>query len=248
MSRSEDSIALDERGAAARAKPAKTPHVRSELRGKSQEAPVAPRDARQDQPEPPTKPEPQSWIARYRRPMLIGGPAAVALIALFFYLTGGRFVSTDDAYVQAARVEISTNISARVSEIDVHDNQVVRAGQILFELDPRSYQIAVQDAEAQLASARLKIPDLQAVYRQRVADQKAAQETLAYQQREYARQSKLAAAGISSRAQLDQAAHTLEASLQQLAAVTQQGASARAELGGDPDAPVDSQPGVREAQ
>jgi membrane fusion protein (multidrug efflux system) len=179
---------------------------------------------------------------------LIGGPVAVAVVALFFYLTGGRFVSTDDAYVQAARVEISTNISARVSEIDVHDNQVVRAGQVLFRLDPRSFQIAVQDAEAQLASARLKIPDLQAVFRQRVADQKAAQETLAYQQREFARQSTLAAAGISSRAQLDESAHTLEAALQQLAAVTQQGASARAELGGNPDAPVDSQPGVQEAQ
>jgi membrane fusion protein, multidrug efflux system len=247
-----DTIKLDKR-IAPRAGHAQTPLVRSEQRTKAEGAPPdARRAAPQGQREPPSlespAPESPNWMTKYRRTLLIGGPFAVAVVALFFYLTGGRFVSTDDAYVQAARVEISTNISARVSEIDVHDNQVVRAGQILFRLDPRSYQIAVQDAEAQLANARLKIPDLQAVYRQRVADRKAAQETLAYQQREYARQATLAAAGISSRAQLDQAAHTMEAALQELAAVTQQGASALAELGGNLDAPVDSQPGVREAQ
>jgi membrane fusion protein (multidrug efflux system) len=180
--------------------------------------------------------------------LLIAGPAAVAIVALFYYLTGGRYVSTDDAYVEAARVEISANISARVSEMDVHDNQVVRAGQVLFKLDPRDFRIAVDNARAQLADARLKIPALKAVYRQRLDDEKAAEETLAYQQREYDRQTKLAAAGISSRSQLDQAANSLDSARQRFASATQQTASALADLGNNPDAPIDSQPSVRQAQ
>jgi membrane fusion protein, multidrug efflux system len=196
----------------------------------------------------PAAPPAQGWISRYRRPLLIAGPVLVIVVALYFYLTGGRYVSTDDGYVQAARVQISTNISARVSEIDVRDNQVVAAGQILFKLDPRSFRIAVEDAQAQLETARLRIPSLKAAYRQRLADQEAARSTLAYQQREFERQTKLAASGISSRAQLDQAAQALDTARQQLAAVTQQSASAFADLGNNPDAAVNSQPGVRQAQ
>lgn len=192
--------------------------------------------------------ETSNWLTKYRRPLLIGGPLAVALIALFFYLTGGRYASTDDAYIQAARVDISTNVSGRVAEVAVHDNQVVRQGQILLKLDPRSFLIAVADAQAQLASARIKIPSLQAVYRQHVADQQSALNTLAYQQREYDRQVKLEASGISSRAQLDQAAHNLEAARQQLAATAQQSASALANLGGRLDTPIDQQPSVRQAK
>jgi membrane fusion protein, multidrug efflux system len=190
----------------------------------------------------------QSWFGRYRRSLLIAGPVVVAVGALVLYLAGGRYVSTDDAYVQAARVEISTNISARVTAVDVRDNQRVRAGQVLFTLDPRSYRIAVAEAEAQLEAARHNVSGLQATYRQRIADQEAARNTLAYQQREFARQTKLAASGISSRAQLDQAAHDLETALQQLASVTQQSANALADLGGHPDAPVENQTGVRQAQ
>jgi len=196
----------------------------------------------------PAAPKPATWMGRNRRTLLIGGPAAFALIALIFYLMGGQYQSTDDAYIQAARVEISTNVSAPVIEVDVRDNQVVRVGQILFKLDPRNFRVAVADALAQLDNARIKIPALKAVYRQRLADQQAALETLAYQKREFDRQTKLAAAGISSRAQLDQAAHALEAASQTLAAVTQQAASALADLDGNPDEPVDKQPSVRQAQ
>ena len=73
---------------------------------------------------------------------------------------------------------------------------------MLFKLDDRRFEVAVREAEAQLAAARLKIQSLQASYRERLADQTAAQNTLAFQQQEYDRQVKLAEAGISSHAQL----------------------------------------------
>jgi membrane fusion protein, multidrug efflux system len=189
-----------------------------------------------------------TWLGRHRKILLYGGPAVVAVGVVIFYLTGGRYVSTDDAYVQAGRVNISSNVSGQVSEVDVHDNQAVRAGEVLFKLDARPFSIAVEDAEAQLAGARLKVRALEATYRQRQADIKAARDTLVYRQRDYERQKKLAVDGIASRAQLDQAVHALDAAREALTASIQQAASALADLGGNDSAPLDSRPAVREAQ
>lgn len=195
-----------------------------------------------------TDTESRNWIGRNRRALLIGGPVILFLVIAFFYLTGGRYVSTDDAYIQAARVDISTEVSGRIRKINVRDNQHVKKGEILFELDTPRFQIAVRDARAQLAAALLKIPALKATYRQRLADEAAAKSTLAFQQRELERQIRLQAQGISSRAQLDQARNSFQSNQQQLAAAEQQTASALADLGGNADAAPESQPVVRQAQ
>ena len=94
---------------------------------------------------------PNTWLGRHRRLLLVGGPVVVAIGGLALYLLGGRYASTDDAYLQAARVEISCNVAGRVVEVDVHDNQVVHTGDVLFQIDPRPFQITISDAEAQLA-------------------------------------------------------------------------------------------------
>ena len=152
-----------------------------------------------------TETQSKPWIGRNRRVLLVGGPVLLLAAIAFFYLTGGRYVSTDDAYIQAARVDISTEVSGRIRIINVRDNQHVKKGDVLFELDTPRFQIAVQDARAQLAAAMLKVPALKAAYRQRLADAAAARSTLAFQQRDLERQTELQAQGISSRAQLDQA-------------------------------------------
>src|ERR1700756_561714 len=118
---------------------------------------------------------PNTWTGRPRRLLLVGGPVLVGLGAIVFYMLGGRYASTDDAYLQAARVEISCNVSGRVVQVDVRDNQVVHTGDVLFEIDPRPFQIAISDAEAQLAAARLRVQSAEASYFQRQADERAAQ-------------------------------------------------------------------------
>ena len=188
------------------------------------------------------------WIGRHRKTLLIAGPLLVALVILSVYLAGGRYVSTDDAYIQSARVDISANISERLKVIYVHDNQPVKAGTVLFALDPSRFEVAVQEAEAQLATARLKIQTLQATYQERLADQAAAEDTLAFQQKEYDRQVKLADAGISSHQQLEQSQHDLASTRPKLLAARQESASAFADLNGDPNAALASQPGVKQAQ
>jgi membrane fusion protein (multidrug efflux system) len=192
--------------------------------------------------------QPRNWIGRHRRFLLIGGPILILLVVLVVYLMGGRYVSTDDAYIQAARAEISTEVSGRIAEIDVRDNQTVHKGQVLFRLTTRSFDIAVAGAKARLADALLKVPSLQAAYRQRLADRAAARTALAYATRELARQTRLEKQGISSRAQLDQARTNVQSARQQLAAASEQAAGALAELGGDPAASPDSLPLVRAAR
>ncbi len=185
---------------------------------------------------------------RLRPALMIGVPLLALAGALYFYLVSGRFQSTDDAYVRAAQVAISTNVSGRVSEVDVRDNQRVRRGERLFELDPRPFRIAVDDARARLAAARLSLGALKADYRQRIADLDSAESALAYAQREYARQMSLLKSGISSQARADRALLERNEAEQSVAAVRDEINSALAKLGGDPNLPVDRNPGVEQAQ
>ena len=137
----------------------------------------------------------RSWRQRLRLPLMLLGPIVVLLAGAYWFLTTGRYISTDDAYVDAARVSISNEVSGRVAEIDVHDNEQVTAGQVLFTLDQRPFRIAVEEAKAQLAAVRLQIEAMKATYQQKKADAAATEATLVYQQRELERQQRLLAGG-----------------------------------------------------
>ncbi|HEU0156914.1 MAG TPA: HlyD family secretion protein, partial [Stellaceae bacterium] len=162
--------------------------------------------------------------------------------------TGGRYVSTDDAYIQAARTSISTDVAGRVAEIDVRDNQKVTAGQVLFRLDQRPFRIAVDEARAQLAMVKTQVEAMKATYQQKLADAAANQTTLIYQQGEFERQQRLLQSGTTSRAQYDQAHHAYKLARDHLAAEQQDVAGALAALGGDANIPVDKHPMVMHAQ
>jgi membrane fusion protein (multidrug efflux system) len=157
-------------------------------------------------------------------------------------------VSTDDAYIQAARTMISADVPGRVLNIEVHENEHVTKGQVLYRLDPASYQVAVNDAKAQLGVARLQVQALKATYQLKVADNKGAQETLDYQQREYDRQKKLLGSGVASQAQFDQASNGLEVARQRVASTQHDIGNILAQLGGNPDIPVDEHPMVQRTQ
>ncbi len=148
--------------------------------------------------------------ARLRWPLMLGGIVVAVLLGLAYYLFTGRYVSTDDSALMAAQTTISANIPGRVVELDVHDNQPVHRGQVLFRLDDRPLRIALAEAQAKLATTQLQIRAAEASYRHELANLAAARDTVAYQQREYARQQHLVQSGISSRAQFEQTQHALE--------------------------------------
>ena len=189
----------------------------------------------------------RSWRERLRLPLMWGVPLLLIAAGLYFYLTSGRYQSTDDAYVRAAQVQISADVSGRVSEVDVHDNQRVRRGQVLFHLDDRAFRIAVQAAQARLAGARLTIESLKAKYHESRAARHSASSELAYARNEYHRQSRLLAIGVASQSQVDRARLALQQARAGVTAARQRIMSVLARLGGNPDLPVDAHPRVERA-
>src|SRR5580658_2478098 len=190
---------------------------------------------------------PRTRMQRLRWPLMLLVPV-VLLAAAYLYFTGGRFQSTDDAYTQAATTSISANVAGRVLEVYVHDNQAVKRDQPLYRLDDAPFRIAVSDAEARLASARLQIASLKSTYRQKQVEIQSARDSLAYAQRQFDRNKRLLAAGIASQAQFDQASNGLDLGHQQVANAEQGVAVALANLGGDPNIAPERHPLIQQAQ
>ncbi len=191
---------------------------------------------------------PKDWRERMRRPLLLLAPLVVVVGGLFFYFGGGRYETTDNAYVQTARVAISADVSGRVVEIAIRDNQVVHRGDLLFRLNDVPYRVVVEEAGARLANARLQVETLKANYRQHRADWKGAEDTLKFRQGEYDRQIRLLDAGIATPAQVDQAMHALDEARAQLAGIKQQIDAVVASLAENPDIAPEDHPEVRQAQ
>lgn len=184
---------------------------------------------------------------RGRRVLMLSLPLAIALAGGWYWLTGGRYIETDNAYVHQALVPLSADISGRIAEVDVVQNQRVTAGTVLFRLDPEPFQIALDQAKAAVDQARLTIGQQRAAYHVAEAELSAANDALEVRQSEYDRQSSMLDRGVSTPAALDEALLSLRAAQSEVDLARQKLAQAAALLGGDPEAEVDSIPSVRAA-
>jgi membrane fusion protein, multidrug efflux system len=185
---------------------------------------------------------------RLRRPLMLALPMAVAVVGAFIYLAQEQYVSTDDAFVRAAKVTINARVSGQAVEIAVRDNERVRRGQVLFRIDPEPYQIAVDQAEARLGSARLQIESLKATHRQQQAELQSAKETATFDEHEFDRKRMLVASDFTPRAVYERAETDLKVARQRVASVEQQIATTIVALNGDLEGDVDRHPAVRAAK
>lgn len=174
--------------------------------------------------------------------LLITGPALLLAGIGWFWLTGGRHVSTDNAYVHTDMMNVATDVDGLVRSIEVGDNQEVRKGQVLFVLDDSIYRSALATAEANLALAATELRALQASYAQSQAQIVKAEADVAFYTKEQRRQRDLVSRRATAQAQLDAADHDLDTATAQLAALQQEEARIAAQLGGHPDAPVEQHP------
>src|SRR6516165_7789640 len=173
----------------------------------------------------------------------------LALIAGgYFYVTGGQVMSTDDAHVQADRVGISTDVSGIVQEVAVKDNEHVQAGQVLYRLDPRQFQIALDNAKANLATTAMSIDAMKEDYQRMLSDVAAQQAQVDLDQKNYDRNAALLKSATVSQAAFDQTRYTLDNAKSKLAASQQQVKVQLAKLGGDPDTPTTEHPQYRQAK
>ncbi|MEZ5591430.1 MAG: biotin/lipoyl-binding protein [Gammaproteobacteria bacterium] len=156
----------------------------------------------------------------------------LALGALLFF-DGGRYVSTENAYVKAHKIAISSDLDGRVIAVNVVDHQWVEQGQILFQLEQEPLRLQLAGIQAQLALVRTDIEALRATYRQEQAERTLAEERLAYNQREYQRQLKLSRSGIVSASTYEETEQTMREARQKLAALLENMNQIRIRLGGD---------------
>ena len=231
------------------------------LRSEAAEAPAARHDVPRKQPQRPPREQPERPIgtslepkkppqsARRRWPRwALFALLPLALIAGgYWYVTGGRVMSTDNAYVEADKVGISTDVSGMVKEIDVKNNQHVEDGQVLFRLDDLPFRLALERADAQVGVVRNDLNALKANYRDMQAQIKQAQDDIDYYDREFHRQQDLAAKNIASQQTFDAARRNWQNAQQKLASLNQQLAAIAANLNGDPNIPVEQHPRYRDA-
>ncbi len=211
-------------------------------------------DAQFDNPVDRPAPEPsvvvprRSLRERLRRPLMVALPIMLGVVGIGEYLVQEPYVSTDDAFVRAAKESLNARVAGQVVEIAIVDNQRVQRGQLLFRIDPEPYQIAVDQAEARLSSARLQIDELKATYRQQLAELQSAKDSTDYDKLEYARKKALVGAGWTPRELYDRAETDLKVAAQHVASIEQQIANTIVALNGDPNIDIDRHPSVRAAK
>jgi membrane fusion protein (multidrug efflux system) len=188
-------------------------------------------------------------LKRYRRMLLLVVLPIVAVIAGFvFYLNGGRYVTTDDAYVGAQKVLITPDISGKIEKVVVHEGQLVKQGDVLFEIDPIPFRLAVDQAKATLAQAKTSYNNFRAnigIYGQ-MAD--LMQQAIDLKHKDVERKSTLAKSNFGSQLDLDNSSNALVTAQAEAAFVQQQLSNAKTQLLGDANLPLEQFPPYYQAQ
>ncbi len=182
-----------------------------------------------------------------RRLLLWVLPLLALLLATYLYGSAGRYVSTDNAYVQRDRVDVAPQIAGEVREVLVAENQPVVPGQPVLVLDDTLPKIAVAAAESRLSTARAEIMGAKVAYREKAEEVAMARRAAMYADRDLKRQEDLAEKKLTPLSTLDSARRLADLSDGSIEMLELQRAQTLARFGGSVDAPVDSYGTVRTA-
>lgn len=181
------------------------------------------------------------------RPLaLFGVPLLVLAGALAFWLQGGRYASTENAFVKADIAQIASEIPGRILEVRVRDHALVAEGDLLVRLDPEPHRLALAKADAEIDSARATVEQLKVSLRETRADAKETENRLTYLEVQAKRQRELSGRGVSSAQRVEQADSEEQQARDRLSMLQQRIARVEAALGGNPEQPTDRYAAVRE--
>lgn len=183
---------------------------------------------------------------RLRPLALIGVPMLVVAGGLIVWLQGGRFVSTENAFVKADITQVASEVPGRIIDVRIRDHAAVAAGEVLLRLDPAAYQFALAKAEAEIDSARAAVEQLKVNLREIRAEATEAENKLSFLQTQAQRQRDLSGRGVTTTAKLEQSNSEEQEGQDRLAILHARIARVEAALGGKPDMPTDSYAAVRE--
>ncbi|MEX2035744.1 MAG: HlyD family secretion protein [Xanthobacteraceae bacterium] len=185
---------------------------------------------------------------RLRAILLVAVPLVAAAVGLAIYLGGGRYITTDNAYVGAQKVLITPDISGKIARVLVREGQRVKAGDELFDIDPQPFRIALTQAEGKLAAVRTEFAILKSNLRSLGKMAELAQQTAEIKQRDLDRKQALIANRSGSQADLDNAAAALVAAHEQAQTATQRRDDALNQLQRNPDLPIEQYPAYMQAR
>ena len=169
--------------------------------------------------------------------LMLSLPAILIAGVLIYYRANDHYVSTDNAYVQQDKVSVSAEVSGRLVEVGVKENQIVHQGDLLFRIDPEPYRISMAQADASIAAAQVRVVGMETDLSTKAADIATARASVNYAQGQYNREAALMARGFSTRARIDAVVQALAAARGQLANADGAQAKARAALATAPAAP-----------
>ncbi|GAA5129719.1 HlyD family secretion protein [Alloalcanivorax gelatiniphagus] len=181
------------------------------------------------------------------RRLAMGLGLIIALaVGLWLALGGGRYISTENAYVKVDMISLTADVSGPLTRVEVERNQAVKQGQVLAEVDPEPYRMALQEARADQQAVRNRILSERADYARLQAQLDQSERDLAYHQRELQRFQGLDRVAVS-RSQLDGVRQKRDQARSGKAVIEQELASLKAKLAGGPDVAVEEHPDYQAA-
>ena len=215
-------------------------------------------------PPPPSHPAPPAatpMVVKRKRTggtrfvLLVVVPLVALALGFVWWLNGGRYVTTDNAYVGAEKVLITPQVTGPVVAVHVIEGQKVKTGDPLFDIDPEPYKIALALAKGRLDAAKVAFANLKSSYVSNQDQIRMGEDSVRVRQADFDRKNELAARGAGTSVDRDTSMAALIQAKQILEFVRNQQATTMVKLGGSLDAPIDAFPefiqakaGVEDAQ
>jgi membrane fusion protein (multidrug efflux system) len=187
------------------------------------------------------------WLS-LRTALMAGGIIVAAVGSLIFWLEGGRYATSDDANVAAAKVLVTTDVSGLVSSVKVREGQNVKAGQVLFQVDPLQFQIALDSARANLNQVALNIRSMKETYKELLSNVESQKAQVALDVVTNDRNANLVSNNDVPRQVYDQSRYTLQLDQARLKSLQQQAEVQLATLAGNADIRVEDHPLYQQAK
>lgn len=178
---------------------------------------------------------------RRRLLLMVLLPLVIVILGVWYWAHSTRYQSTDNAYIYANQVSVASQVSGRVRAVPVAQNQAVTPGQVLLEIDPKPFRLALDEADAKLKTVTDQIRAQQQALRAMRAERRAAQANLAYLKRDVQRKTNLEKRGVIPAAHLDDLKTRLTVTEQKSVALNAQIAQIEAGLGGRAGQPITQQ-------
>lgn len=183
-----------------------------------------------------------------RRILMLGGVTVVLVAGAWFYSTSGRYIATDNAYIKAAKILVTPQVTGAIMSVAVADNQQVRAGDLLFTVDDANFQIAVDMAKAELADVGIEIAQLKADYRQKMQELAKAGVDVEFTNEEYERRVPLVNSGATPKSEFNETRRQRDTATKEVDSLREEAKGLLAALGDDPDIAPEQHPLYQKAQ